>query len=160
MCAGPPCTEDPLEDPSNAYPPKQPLPQQIPRHLPHLASFPPLSTTSSTTSANASPSILHSTECSPWAPTTPTIFTTTITTTTTTTTTSPTDWSTSFWNTPTFSPVAKNSSPPSYTRGEIPLFGQTVTPKSQQNFITTITESVLFPWTLPRTDSYTARPPN
>ena len=43
MCAGPSCTEDPLEGPSNAYPQMQPLPQQVPSHLPLLAPFPPLS---------------------------------------------------------------------------------------------------------------------
>ena len=39
VCAEPSCTEDPLESPSNAYPQKQPLPQQVPL----LAPFPPLS---------------------------------------------------------------------------------------------------------------------
>ena len=39
VCAEPSCTEDPLEGPSNAYPQKQPLPQQVPL----LAPFPPLS---------------------------------------------------------------------------------------------------------------------
>ena len=43
MCGGPSCTEDPLEGPFNAYPQMQPLPQQVPSHLPLLAPFPPLS---------------------------------------------------------------------------------------------------------------------
>ena len=42
-CAGPSCTEDPLEGPSNAYPQMQPLPPQVLSHLPFLAPFPPLS---------------------------------------------------------------------------------------------------------------------
>ena len=43
VCAGPSGTEDPLEGPSNAYPQKQPLPQQAPMQVPLLAPFPPLS---------------------------------------------------------------------------------------------------------------------
>ena len=42
-CSGPPCPEDPLEGPSNAYPPKQSLHQQVPLHVPLLPHFPPLS---------------------------------------------------------------------------------------------------------------------
>ena len=37
MCSGPPCPEDPLEGPSNAFH-RKPLPQQAPLQLP----FPPL----------------------------------------------------------------------------------------------------------------------
>ena len=43
VCSGPPCPEDPLEGPSNAFSPK-PLPQQAPPHLPFpppLLSLPP-----------------------------------------------------------------------------------------------------------------------
>ena len=43
VCAGPSCTEDPLEGPSNAYPQKPPLPQQVPIQVPLLVPFPPLS---------------------------------------------------------------------------------------------------------------------
>ena len=43
VCAGPSCTEDPLEGHSNAYPQKQPLPQQVPIPVPLLAPFPSLS---------------------------------------------------------------------------------------------------------------------
>ena len=41
--AGPSCTEDPLEGPSNAHHQKQPLPQQVSMQIPLLAPFPPLS---------------------------------------------------------------------------------------------------------------------
>ena len=41
MCAGPSSTEDPLEGPSNAYPQKQPLPQQVPIQATLMAPLPP-----------------------------------------------------------------------------------------------------------------------
>ena len=120
-------------------------------------------TTSSTTSDTVSPSILHSTECYPWAPTTPTIFTATTTptttttpiTTTTATTTSPTNRSRTFSTIPPFSPAAKSSSPPNFTRGEVPLPGEAAILKIHQNSISTIPEPIIFTRTIPRTNSYT-----